>query len=230
VKFVDKAYFMTEMEYAEARERMVREQLEARGITDRRVLAAMRRVPRHRFVPEAVAERAYEDCALPIGYGQTISQPLMVALIAQALDVEGGERVLDVGTGSGYQAALLAEMGAAVVSIERQGDLAAQARKTLAANGYERVHVIAGDGSQGYAPHAPYDRIAVAAGSPHVPTALVEQLAPNGRLILPVGSAERQYLTVVSKGAQGQVSTWTLGECQFVPLVGAQGWPDDRTE
>lgn len=214
------------MEYEEARERMVREQLEAQGITDHRVLAAMRRVPRHRFVPDAMVERAYEDCALPIGNGQTISQPLMVALIAQALNVETGARTLDVGTGSGYQAALLAEMSATVVSIERHGDLAEQARTTLRANGYERVHVVVGDGSQGYAPDAPYDRIAVAAGSPHVPAALVEQLAPNGRLVLPVGSADRQYLTVIRKDAQGQVSTWTQDECQFVPLIGMEGWAE----
>ncbi len=217
---------MDEQAYSEARERMVREQLQARGIVDTRVLDALRRVPRHLFVPKELAERAYADRALPIGNGQTISQPYMVASIAQTLELRGHERVLDVGTGSGYQAAVLAELAAQVVSIERHESLAVSARQTLLEAGYSDVAVVVGDGTQGYAANAPYDAIAVAAGSPQVPSMLVAQLASPGRLALPVGTAAAQRLTVLIKDAQGQITTRTLEECQFVPLIGEQGWKE----
>ncbi len=217
---------MNEQAYSEARERMVREQLQGRGIADARVLAAMRRVPRHLFVPSELAERAYEDRALPIGNGQTISQPYMVARIVEELKLRGDERVLDVGTGSGYQAAVLSELAAQVISIERHADLAASARQTLANAGYANVTVVVGDGSQGYEANAPYNVIAIAAGAPQVPDALVAQLALNGRLTLPLGTAEVQRLTVIVKDAQGQITTQTLEECQFVPLIGEQGWKE----
>ena len=215
---------MDEQAYTGARERMVGEQLQGRGIADARVLDAMRRVPRHLFVPAELAERAYEDRALPIGNGQTISQPYMVARIAEVLRLRGDERVLDVGTGSGYQAAVLAELATQVISIERHENLAETARQTLANAGYANVTVVVGDGSQGYAEFAPYNAIAIAAGSPQVPDALVAQLTPQGRLTLPLGTAEAQRLTVIVKDAQGQITTQTLEECQFVPLIGAQGW------
>lgn len=217
---------MDEQAYREARERMAREQLQGRGIADARVLDAMRRVPRHLFVPLELAERAYEDRALPIGNGQTISQPYMVARIAEELQLRGHERVLDVGTGSGYQAAVLAELAAQVTSIERHSDLAANARQTLANAGYANVTVVVGDGSQGYAANAPYSGIAVAAGSPQVPDALLAQLAQEGRLVLPTGPADVQRLTVVVKDAQGRITTRMLEECQFVPLIGEQGWKE----
>jgi protein-L-isoaspartate(D-aspartate) O-methyltransferase len=218
---------MDEPEFAAARERMAREQLQARDITDLRVLEAMRRVPRHRFVPPELLAEAYEDKPLPIGQEQTISQPLMVALMAQMLKLTGREHILDVGTGSGYGAAVLAELGRDVVTIERHTDLAERARRTLAELGYTNITVVTGDGSQGYPAMAPYDRILVAAASPRVPQALVAQLAPNGRLILPVGEPGLQTLTVITTDAEGRAFTHEHGGCAFVPLIGAQGWPEN---
>jgi protein-L-isoaspartate(D-aspartate) O-methyltransferase len=216
---------MDEREFADAREQMTREQLQAREITDLRVLEVMRHVPRHRFVlPEDQAE-AYENKPLPIGQDQTISQPLMVALMAQMLKLTGTEHVLEVGTGSGYGAAVLAELARDVVTIERHADLAEHAQATLTELGYANVTVVVGDGSEGYSPAAPYDRILVAAASPHVPEALIEQLALNGRLILPVGEPGLQTLTVITKDAEGRAFTHEHGSCAFVPLIGAQGWP-----
>lgn len=209
-----------------ARESMVQEQLVTRGILDARVLGAMRRVPRHLFVPPEHEERAYDDVALGIGLQQTISQPLMVALMAQLLALAGTERVLEVGTGSGYNAAILSLLAREVVTIERHAELAEQAQERLRALGYANITVVLGDGSEGYAPAAPYDGILVAAAAPHVPEALVAQLAPNGRLVLPVGDSAWQILTVVSRDAKGNLSTQEHGECAFVPLVGAQGWSE----
>jgi protein-L-isoaspartate(D-aspartate) O-methyltransferase len=217
---------MDDEAFAAARQRMVLEQLQAREITDARVLDAMRRVPRHRFVPPEEAGHAYEDRALPIGLYQTISQPLMVALMVQMLKLAGTERVLEVGTGSGYGAAVLAELAREIVSIERHPALAERARTLLAELGYANVAVVIGDGSEGYAPAAPYDRILVAAASPRVPQALSAQLAPNGRLILPVGDPGEQTLTVITKDDMGRAFTHEHGACAFVPLIGAQGWPD----
>jgi protein-L-isoaspartate(D-aspartate) O-methyltransferase len=197
---------------------MVTEQLQARDIVDRRVLEAMERVPRELFVPDELRPRAYEDAALPIGEGQTISQPYMVARIAEALALSGDEHVLDVGTGSGYQAAVLAELAAEVDTIERIPALAEQARANLAAAGYERVNVHVGDGTLGLSERAPFDAIAVAAAAAEVPPALYEQLQPRGRLVIPVGGRHGQRLELVIKSPEGPAVVRSV-PCRFVPLV-----------
>jgi protein-L-isoaspartate(D-aspartate) O-methyltransferase len=200
---------------------MVEEQLRARDIVDRRVLEAMGRVPRELFVPEELRLRAYEDAALPIGGGQTISQPYMVARICEALALDGRERVLDVGTGSGYQAAVLAELAGEVDTIERIPELAAQARASLAAAGYDRVNVHVGDGTRGLPARAPFDAIAVAAAAPEFPPALYEQLAPRGRLVMPVGGPHGQRLELVVKSPEGPAVIRSV-PCRFVPLVAGE--------
>lgn len=197
--------------------------LRRRGIVDARVLEAVARVPRELFVPEELRDRAYDDRALPIGHGQTISQPFMVAAICSALELGGGERVLDVGTGSGYQAALLAELAAEVVTIERVAALAERARRTLAEAGYEQVEVRVGDGTLGVPERAPFDGIAVAAAAPAVPEALYEQLARGGRIVVPVGSRRDQRLEIVARGPRGPEERSSF-PCRFVPLVGAGGF------
>ena len=198
---------------------MVDLQLRARGIGDARVLLAMERVPRELFVPPELRDRAYDDAALPIGEGQTISQPYMVARICTELELRGDERVLDVGTGSGYQAAVLAELAKEVHSIERIPALAERARVALDAAGYrDRVHVHVGDGALGLADHAPFGGIAVAAAAPDVPEALVEQLEVGGRLVVPVGGRWEQLLEVVERTPAGRTVTRTV-PCRFVPLV-----------
>jgi protein-L-isoaspartate(D-aspartate) O-methyltransferase len=197
---------------------MVEEQLRARDIVDRRVLDAMEKVPREVFVPEELRMRAYEDAALPIGSGQTISQPYMVARICEALGLSGDERVLDVGTGSGYQAAVLAELAAEVDTIERILELAAQARTNLAAAGYERVNVHVGDGTLGLPESAPFDGIAVAAAAPEVPPPLYDQLELGGRLVIPVGGRHGQRLELVIKSPEGPAVVRSV-PCRFVPLV-----------
>ena len=211
-------------------EQMVRTQLEPRGIADGEVLDAMRRVPRHRFVPAHLAGSAYSDNALPIGRGQTISQPFIVALMSEALALSGWRaahpdrplRVLDVGTGSGYQAAVLAEMGAQVISIERDAELAGGAQNLLAELGYD-AEVIVGDGSNGVPERAPYAGIVVGAASPSVPEPLVEQLAPDGRMVIPIGERFEQRLVVVQRTAEG-FSQRPLEAAVFVPLVGEHGF------
>jgi protein-L-isoaspartate(D-aspartate) O-methyltransferase len=202
---------------------MVDGQLRRRGIADARVLAAMERVPRELFVPETVRDRAYDDAALPIGDEQTISQPFMVARICEVLAVGENDRVLDVGTGSGYQAAVLAELGSEVHTIERLADLADHAREALAAAGYERVHVHVGDGSKGLPEHAPFGAIAVAAAAPAVPASLYEQLAPGGRLAIPVGGRRGQELQLVVRSPEGPAVLRSV-PCRFVPLIGAEGF------
>jgi protein-L-isoaspartate(D-aspartate) O-methyltransferase len=202
---------------------MVERQLRARGIRDERVLAAMGRVPRELFVPEAERSSAYGDNALSIGAGQTISQPYMVARICQELRLRGGERVLDVGAGSGYQAAVLAELAGSVVAVERIPALAAQSRANLVSAGYERVEVLVGDGSLGVPERAPFAAIAVAAAAPEAPAALYDQLEAGGRLVVPVGGRGSQELQVVVKGPAGAVVAHTVA-CRFVPLVGEQGY------
>ncbi len=202
---------------------MVDEQLRARGITDERVLAAMGRVPRELFVPEADRARAYDDAALPIGEGQTISQPYMVARICEELRLRGGERVLDVGTGSGYQAAVLAELAGEAHTIERLASLAERASSALEAAGYGRVRVHIGDGTLGDPAHAPFAAIAVAAAAPDVPPSLYDQLEPGGRLVLPVGRREGQELLLVVRSPEGPAVLRSV-PCRFVPLVGQEGF------
>jgi protein-L-isoaspartate(D-aspartate) O-methyltransferase len=203
---------------------MVERQLRARGIGDVRVLEAMRRVPRELFVPDELRDEAYEDAALPIGLGQTISQPYMVARICAELGLRGGERVLDVGTGSGYQAAVLAELAGEVHSVELVPELAARAEAALAAAGYAgRVHVHVGDGTKGLPEHAPFTAIAVAAAAPEVPATLYEQLELRGRLVVPVGGRRQQLLQVVVRSPEGPAVLRTV-PCRFVPLLGEEGF------
>ncbi|HEV8421311.1 MAG TPA: protein-L-isoaspartate(D-aspartate) O-methyltransferase [Actinomycetota bacterium] len=212
------------MDLAIARERMVADQLGARGITDPRVLTVMGRVPRHRFVEEALAGRAYGDYPLPIGEKQTISQPYMVALMTQALELGGGERVLEVGTGSGYQTAILAELAGKVYSVERIRALADRARAILEELGYYNVLIRVGDGTLGWREEAPFDAVLVTAAAPEVPAPLVEQLKPGGRLVIPVGGTTAQVLKSLVKDADGTVRESELVGCVFVKLVGEQGW------
>lgn len=202
---------------------MVERQLRGRGISDERVLEAMGVVPRELFVPESMRELAYEDGALPIGLGQTISQPYIVGAICSLLELAGDERVLDVGTGSGYQAAVLAELATEVTTIERVPELYAWARDALSRAGYEQVDTRLGDGSLGVPDRAPFDAIAVAAAAPTVPRALYEQLAEGGRLVVPRGSRRGQELVQVVKTEDGPVERASV-PCRFVPLVGAGGF------
>ena len=202
---------------------MVERQLRGRDIHDERVLDAMAHVPRELFVPEHERRRAYSDAALPIGHGQTISQPYMVALIAEVLRVRPDELVLDVGTGSGYQAAVLAELGADVVTVERIPELAEQARANLEAAGYAQVEVRVGDGTLGVPERAPFDAVAVAAAAPAMPETLYEQLRPRGRLVVPVGGPRAQRLEVVVRSPEGPAVVHSV-PCRFVPLVGAEGF------
>jgi protein-L-isoaspartate(D-aspartate) O-methyltransferase len=202
---------------------MVAQQLGGRDVVDERVLAAMERVPRELFVPEDLRQRAYDDAALPIGAGQTISQPYMVARICEALALRGDEHVLDVGTGSGYQAAVLAELAAEVDTIERIPELAEQARANLVTAGYERVRVHVGDGTRGLPERAPFGAIAVAAAAPELPRTLYEQLEPRGRLVVPVGKRGVQYLEIVVRSPEGPAVVRSV-PCRFVPLVGEEGF------
>lgn len=205
------------------RQAMVATQLRKRDITDERVLQAMERVPRHLFVPEPLQSHAYEDNPVPVGEGQTVSQPYIVAYMLQVLDILPEHRVLEVGTGTGYQAALLAQLARDVYTIERVPALGALARNILTDLGIDNVKVILGDGTLGHSDQAPYDRIIVAAAAPAVPTSLFDQLAEGGRMIIPVGATELQDLKLVRK-ENGQQLTTQLAGCRFVPLLGAQGF------
>ena len=204
---------------------MVTGQLQLRGITDARVLEAFLKIPRHEFVPPEFQGEAYADHPIPIGNRQTISQPYMVALMTQWLRLQGHERVLEIGTGSGYQLAVLAQVALEVYSVERVPELAQQAVERLHRHGHLNVHVTTGDGSLGWPDEAPYEGIVVTAGTPKIPDALVEQLAEEGRLVIPVGSAQAQMLTLVHKHA-GQLTVKEITSCVFVPLVGEQGWSE----
>jgi protein-L-isoaspartate(D-aspartate) O-methyltransferase len=206
-----------------SRDRLV-ERLRRSGIRDERVLAAMGRVPRELFVPEELRAHAYDDTALPIGHGATVSQPTMVARMCEELALRGHERVLDVGTGSGYGAAVLAELAAEVIGIERVPELAERARAALAAAGYGDVEILVGDGSLGAPEHAPFDAIIVAAAAPAPPPALYAQLASGGRLVVPVGD-RYQHLAVVVRGPEGPVVKRSV-PVRFVPLVGQEGFEE----
>lgn len=209
--------------FIEARERMVRTQIEARGVRDPNVLAALRRVPRHRFVPLNLVEKAYDDTPLPIGYGQTISQPYIVAYMTEALQLKRGERVLEIGTGSGYQAAVLAEITPHVYSIEIIPELADRARRTLDETGYYHVKTRTGDGYYGWAEESPFDAIIVTAAAGHVPPPLLNQLKAGGRIIIPLGGPyEVQMLTLVEKIQDGTFRTTQLLPVRFVPFTRTQ--------
>jgi protein-L-isoaspartate(D-aspartate) O-methyltransferase len=204
-------------------------ELSAKGIRDLAVLRAVSQVPRHLFVPESLRHRAYEDTALPIPAGQTISQPWVQARSLELARLTGRERVLEVGTGSGYQAALLALCADQVFSVERILALARSARQTLEEVGIRNVSVLVGDGTLGWRPYAPFDVILVAAASPEVPAPLLEQLRPGGRLILPLGERDSQVLTLVTRASDGTVTSCTVSDVRFVPLIGEFGVAGDAT-
>jgi protein-L-isoaspartate(D-aspartate) O-methyltransferase len=213
------------MEFATARNRMVETQILSRGIKDLSVLDAMRKVPRHLFVEEALVKQAYSDHPLPIGEKQTISQPYMVALMTEALELKGNERVLEIGTGSGYQTAILAELTEKIYSIERIRSLYIKARRILDKLGYLNIVLKVGDGTLGWKEEAPFHGIIVTAGSPEVPQPLVDQLAVGGRLVIPVGDRYTQSLIRVDRVKEGIKKT-DLGGCRFVNLLGQHGWQD----
>ena len=211
------------MNFTRARSRMIEEQLVARGIADPRVLAAMAQIERHLFVEEALQERAYDDKPLPIGARQTISQPFMVGLMTQTLALRGTERVLEIGTGCGYQTAVRAELAANVFSIERISTLAVRARQLLDRLGYYNVATRVGDGTLGWGDEAPFDAIVVTAGTPQVPRPLIAQLADGGRLVFPIGEEELQTLVRIRKEGE-RLHEEYFGDCRFVKLVGRYGW------
>jgi protein-L-isoaspartate(D-aspartate) O-methyltransferase len=219
---------MTSLDFETLRQEMVDRQIAARGVRDRRVLEALRTVPREAFLPERLAEFAYDDTPLPIGQEQTISQPYVVALMAEALELNVGDKVLEIGAGSGYAAAVLSRIAREVWTIERHESLAREARERMARLGYSNVHVIHGDGTLGWPEHAPYDAIVVAAGGPEVPQALLDQLASGGRLVIPIGPEPRtQSLVRVRRRPDGTHVREDLGGVRFVPLIGAQGWREE---
>jgi protein-L-isoaspartate(D-aspartate) O-methyltransferase len=209
--------------FAQARQEMVETQIRRRHITDSRVLECLERVPRHEFVPAEFRSRAYEDAPLPIGEGQTISQPYIVAAMTAALRLQGNERVLEIGTGFGYQAAVLACLAREVFTVEFRAKLATEAVERLARLGYENAHVHCGDGTLGLPEFAPYDAILVAAAAPSAPAPLLAQLAEGGRMVVPVGDVENQDLQMIERG-RGTFRTIVLEPCRFVPLLGAHGW------
>lgn len=218
---------MTEaIPYESERRAMVECQLRRRGIRDPRVLEAMFHVPRHEFVAAGLVNRAYEDRPLPIGESETISQPYIVAVMTEAARVQPGDKALEVGAGSGYQAAILAQLGATVYALERNPDLAEASRRRLARLGYPEIDVLCGDGTEGYAAAAPYEVIMVSAASPpQIPRPLFEQLSGGGRLVIPVGGREHQELQLIFKHGD-EFAIQALGPCQFISLIGKYGWPE----
>ncbi|MBI5641382.1 MAG: protein-L-isoaspartate(D-aspartate) O-methyltransferase [Nitrospirae bacterium] len=215
------------MEFKDLRELMVESQLIPRGIRDKRVLDAMRRVPRHLFVDDSMQHIAYDDMALPIGEGQTISQPYMVAVMTELLELHGKEKVLEIGTGSGYQAAVLAELAREVYTIERMPILAERAETKFQDLFYRNIHVRVGDGTLGWSEEAPFDRIIITAGSPAVPEPLIQQLSIDGILVIPVGSRYSQQLLRIRKTKDGTAEEYHT-PCVFVPLIGTYGWTGDQ--
>ena len=213
------------VDYVQLREQMVKEQLVSRGINDPRVLRAMAKVPRHLFLERDLWDDAYEDHPLPIGANQTISQPYMVALMGQALGLTGTERVLEVGTGSGYLAAVLSELCAEIFSVEMVQALALKARALLSNLGYRNSSVLVGDGTLGWEEHAPYDAVVISAAAPCIPRPLIEQLKVPGYLVFPMGEKELQTLVRIRKDREG-IQEEYLGECHFVRLTGRYGWED----
>jgi protein-L-isoaspartate(D-aspartate) O-methyltransferase len=214
------------IDYVQSRERMIQKQLVNRGINDPRVLRAMAEIPRHLFLPGELWERAYEDRPLPIGANQTISQPYIVARMVEALELKGAERVLEVGTGSGYAAAVLSELCAEVFSIEVVEELALKARALLSNLGYRNVSVRLGDGTLGWEENSPYDAIVISAAAPGIPRPLIQQLKTPGYLVFPMGERELQTLVRLCKDRSG-IREEYLGECQFVKLTGKYGWEED---
>ena len=215
------------MKFGVARKRMVAE-LVKRGITDQRVIGAMLGIPRHIFVEEAMAAQAYSDSSLPIGEKQTISQPYIVARMTQMLELTGREKVLELGTGSGYQAAVLATLADRVYTVERIRPLALKARRALDSLGLLNVNLRIGDGTDGWEEQAPFDAILVTAGAPYVTECLIDQLAPGGRLVIPVGDRSDQQLVMVTKGLDGKVSRAESDGCRFVRLIGRNGWSEEQ--
>jgi protein-L-isoaspartate(D-aspartate) O-methyltransferase len=216
---------MPEDSRKEERLRMVRDQVEARGVEDKRVLDAMREIPRHLFIPDEFGAAAYHDRPLPIGSGQTISQPYIVGLMTSLLELKQNDKVLEIGAGSGYQAALLSKLVLNVITVERLPEIALKAKDVIQRLGIFNVNVVMGDGTLGYTPDAPYDGIIITAASPDIPPPLIDQLAENGRLVAPVGSRDLQQLVRIRK--QGDhISRETFGGVVFVPLLGRHGWQE----
>ena len=215
---------MAEERFFAERNAMVEDQLRRRGIHDQRVLDAMRRVPRHEFVKAEQWAQAYADQPLVIPEQQTTSQPYMIAAMIQAAEIQAGDRVLEVGAGSGYQTALLAELAAQVVGVERYPSLAETAQAKLQAMGYRNVVIVSGDGTLGWPPASPYDAIIVSAAAPRIPPALLRQLAPGGRLVIPIGNAQEQVLQLFRKHSDGSITMTNLEGCRFVPLIGHDGF------
>ena len=211
-----------------ARRRMVDSQLTGRGISDPRVVEAMLRVPRHLFVEEAMAAQAYSDTSLPIGEKQTISQPYIVALMTELLSLDGREKVLEIGTGSGYQTAILATLADRVYTIERVRPLALKARRVLDSQGFLNINLRIGDGTDGWEEEKPFDAIIVTAGAPSVPQTLLGQLNFGGRLVIPTGSSNQQMLHRYTKGLDGTIQVEQFSACRFVKLIGKFGWSDDN--
>jgi len=211
------------MDFEKAREEMIRHQIKGRGIRDKRVLSAMSSIPRDKFVLEGEENNAYLDCPLPIGMGQTISQPFMVALMTQCLSLKGPEIILEVGTGSGYQAAILSKLAKMVYTIERFNALADRAKKIFKELEIKNIKVIVGDGSKGWEEYSPYDGIIITAGAPEIPIGLIEQLNEKGRMVIPVGNSFSQNLLLGIK-EKGKLKISNYGGCVFVPLVGKYGW------
>lgn len=217
------------IDFAFARRRMVEQHIKPRGVTDPLVLEAMLKVPRHLFVEEALRSQAYGDYPLPIGQKQTISQPYMVAVMTEALRLKGGEKVLEIGTGSGYQAAVLSCIAGRVYTVERIAELARRARRVLDQIGYTNINIKVTDGTYGWEEEQPFDGILVTAGAPSVPSSYLQQLSIGARLVIPVGSLGSQTLMRVTKTGEGRYEEERLLDCRFVPLIGRNGWQKEES-